>query len=365
MADFRLPFGGFLSSSSMPRPGSSGWDSVSSLRVQLDGRLGIEQITWRASLLDQVRSYTTEAYSHPGSSGEEVGGILLGNRLGDALQVLAWRPIVRTAGNSPTFALDGSEESMLRRLFASTRSDSTLRGMEVLGWFRSRIRGEAKISDADMDLHRRLFVKDWHFCLLVKPSNQRPAQAQVFLRDAEGVPSLAASFLLNPGPVEVNPKQSQRYSLPEVEIDKGLDDFESPAPASRSFAPWARIAAGVVLALALLAGTVYGLRWQSQAASRDTSQSANPQAFQLKVRPENGVIVVFWDASSDLLRQAADVKLEINGATIPLSQAQIVAGSTRIPSTELQLKDIPVRLVATSKRGNVTEEFTRLIDSSR
>lgn len=353
-----------MSSSSMPRPGSSSRDSGSSLRVQLDGRQGIEQIIWRSSLLEQVRSYTTEAYSRPGSSGEEVGGILLGNRLGDAVQVLAWRPIVRTTGSEATFSLDGREQSMLRRLIASTRTDSSLGGMEVLGWFRSRIRGEAKISVEDLDLHRHIFVKDWQFCLVVKPSNQRPAQAQVFLRDASGVPGLAAGFVLNPGPVEVSPKQ-QRLSLPEVDIDKGLDDFQSPAPAASSFANWIRIAAGLVLAVALLAGTIYGLRWQSQAANQAASQADNAQPFQLKLRPETGAIVVLWDRNSDLLRQAAEVKMEINGVAMPLSPSQVSSGSSRISNLGSQSKDIAVRLIATSKRGQVTEEFTRLIDSSR
>jgi hypothetical protein len=350
-----------LSSSSMPRAGAASRDSGSQLRVPVDGRQGIQQITWRSSLLEQIRSYATEAYSRRGASGEEVGGILLGNRMGDALQVLAWRPIIRTSGSDALFVLDTREESLLRRLIASIRGDATLRGMEVLGWFRSRIRGEARISDTDLDLHKRIFNKDWQFCMVVRPSNQRPAQANLFLRDAEGLPSIAGNFLLNPGPVEVSDAYSPRFPLPEIEIDKGLDAVDDAPLPRLALRSWGRVAAAVLLGVVLLAATFYGLRWQSQAAQR----SANPQPLQLKVRPVSQGIIVSWDSAALPLREANEVKLEINGVVMPLSQSQIFSGSTRIPLNDPRVKDIPVRLFATAKDGHVTEEFTRLIDSAK
>lgn len=349
-----------MSSSSLPRPGASSRDQSSQLRVPVDGRQGIHQITWRAPLLEQIRSYTTEAYSRRSASGEEVGGILLGNRLGDAIQVMAWRPILRTSGSDALFVLDTRDESLLRRQMASIRGDATLRGMEVLGWFRSRVRGEARVTENDLDLHQRIFTKEWQFCMVVRPSNQRPAQANLFLRDAQGLPSLAGNFLLNPGPVEVSDFQAPRFPLPEVQVEKGLDSSEAAAVTSRP-ASWGLVAAAAFLAIALIAGTFYALRWQSQEAG----QSANPQVLQLKVRPVPEGILVSWDSAAIPLRQAKEVKLEINGIVLPLSQSQLFLGSTRIPMPEPRIKDIPVRLFATAKDGHVTEEFTRLIDSAK
>jgi proteasome lid subunit RPN8/RPN11 len=349
-----------LSSSSLPRSGASSRDQGSQLRVPVDGRQGIHQITWRASLLEQIRSYTTEAYSRRSAGGEEVGGILLGNRLGDALQVTAWRPIMRSSGSDALFVLDAREESLLRRQIGSLRGDAALRGMEVLGWFRSRVRGEARVSDTDLDLHQRMFNKEWQFCMIVRPSNQRPAQANLFLRDAQGLTSLAGNLLLNPGPVEVSDLQGPRFPLPEVQVEKGLDSAELAASTSRP-ASWGRLAAAAFLAILILAGTFYALRWQSQAAS----QSASAQLLQLKVRPVPQAIIVSWDSAAAPLRQAKDVKLEINGVVMPLSQSQILLGSARIPLNDPRVKDIPVRLFATAKDGHVTEEFTRLIDSAK
>jgi hypothetical protein len=312
--------------------------------VPIDGRQGVYQLMWRSGLLEEIRAHVGENYTSRSGMGTDVGGVLYGQRVGEVLHVLAWRPMLRSVEAAANFTLNGKEERHLKALLAAPRADGSLRGMEALGWFRSRMRGELALETSDIALHEKHFTAPAHLLMIVKPSHQRPASAAVYLRDAVGLlrsNDPAGQWQIQPGPIAMDSMRPSGH-LPEVSIQR-----------QRSAEPWnwGKIAVGVLVAAILVFGTVSGLQWNKRRV-----ETAAVATIQLQASVEGGKLRASWNPAAKVIAEAGSAQLHAAGQSYDLSAAELKSGSRAFELKSAVGGDIEVRLVVGG-----TEESTRLI----
>ena len=335
-----------LAMSSLPRPSATGREGGTTNRISLGGKQGIVQLIWRQHLLDQVRTYVGETYVSRGGRGQESGGVIFGQRLGELVHVLAWRPMPKDSDSTSHFYLNEREEQSLRKLIQSAKSDSGLKGMEVLGWFRSKVKGEANLDGSDISFHEKFFPGISQFVMVIKPSHQRPAQAAIFIREDGGqfaatLPT--ATLTLQPGAMEQGGSGAAQGQLPEVRIDRAARMF------SREI-PWKRISLLGALALLSIALTVAAMQWNVN-LSRQTKTTP---AFKLNAELDGDEIKVMWDPASPALSKAGGARLEWQGEQIQLTSTDLQQGYRRLPLNAASGNDLVISVISLNA-GNINE----------
>jgi hypothetical protein len=145
-----------------------------------EARLTIE---YPLELLDQIRLNVGSAlYSNP-RGGIEVGGLLFGTWSGDAVRIEAWRPIPCEHANGFGFVLSGKGPL---RLMESAKTDPSLKGLQIAGWFLSHTRGKLELTDSDLSVFDQCFPLRWQFTLVLRPERLGPVKAAFFVRDEHG-----------------------------------------------------------------------------------------------------------------------------------------------------------------------------------
>ena len=335
-----------MAMSSLPRPSATGREGGTTNRINLGGRQGIGQLIWGQQLLDQVRGYVGETYVSRSGRGQESGGLLFGQRLGEQVHVLAWRPMPRESDATSHFYLNEREEQSLRKLIQSAKSDSGLKGMELLGWFRSKVKGEAHLDASDISFHEKFFPGLSQIVMVIKPSHQRPAQAAIFIRDEDGQfagTSPTATLTLQPGAmVQSGAAQAQ---LPEVEMDRAAQVLGREIP-------WLRIASLGALSVLSIALMVAAMQWNVIHA-RETQTTPD---FKLHAELEGDELKVMWDQASPALTNpalsnAGGARLEWQGKQIQLTSTDLQQGSRLLPLNSAAGND----LVITLNAGNIEE----------
>ena len=318
----------------------------------LDGAQGIVELNWRAGLLEQLRSYVGSTYISRSGKGSDVGGVLFGNRNGESVQVLSWRPIQRGKDATSHFYLDSKEEQSLVKLLDSAKSDATLGSMEVLGWFRSRTKGEPRLDDHDIRFHEKFFPDAAQFALVIRPSHQRPAEASLYVRNDSNQfepANPSAKLTLQPGPVSVETSSSAAVSIPGILLD------EIPETPRKRF-PWLK-AIGVFAVAALLAvAAVVALQWNNQ---RVESAATTP-ALGFEVTFDGTDLKAQWNPASQTILKAATAQLLLGGERLQLSQSELAQGFLRVPMKSDLSGDTEISF----KVGNA-EEVAQLIFAAR
>ncbi len=341
-----------MAMSSLPRPSATGREGGTTNRVSLGGKQGIVQLVWRQHLLDQMRSYVGETYVSRSGRGQESGGLIFGQRLGELVHVLAWRPMPRDSDATSHFYLSEREEQSLRKLIQSANSDSGLKGMEVLGWFRSKVKGEANLEASDISFHEKFFPGLSQIVMLIKPSHQRPAHAAIYIREQDGqfaatLPT--ATLTLQPGAMEQGGSGAATGHLPEVRIDRTAQIL------SRDI-PWKRIVSLSALAVLSIVLTVAALQW-------NVTHSWQPKAtsdFKLNAELEGDELRAMWDPASPALIKAGGARLEWQGEQIQLTSSEIQQGFRLLPLNAATGDDLVISLNA----GN-REESAHFVTSLR
>lgn len=298
-------------------------------------------------MLEQIRSHVTEAYSSRGSGGSELGGVLYGYRIAEVLQVIGWKPMLRTEDCTEHFYLNARQEQHLRRLISQSPNDPSLKGTTALGWFRARTRGECYFDDGDAEFHTRHFGEPYQFGMVVKPSHQRPAQAAIYLRASHSMElSLqpAARLELAPGPVAVGQGQPVG-SLPEVYIDRTTT--RTIWDRCRPYLPHAAVAC------LLTALTIGGLQW-----NQGRTQKMPQQPLALKVHAVAKALEISWNPQCSTCADIKGAKLLVGSETLSLSESEFRTGRQSVALKPGVGSDLTVRLVA-----GAAEESTSVIAS--
>jgi len=137
-------------------------------------------VKFASRVKDGIRREILEA------SGVEVGGILLGRRAADQVLVEDFEPAPceHRLGRSYLLSdedLRGLAESVewFRALPASQAGE----GLEVLGFYRSRVRTDSSWHERDEDLMRRFFSDSGSLLVLLRPNPSQTFDAELFFFD--------------------------------------------------------------------------------------------------------------------------------------------------------------------------------------
>jgi hypothetical protein len=143
-------------------------------------RSGVERLAWRAykdlptiecarELLAQIRgaleihAAIVEDLRRP-SVPSEVSGFVFGKKERDSVQILAFRPIAAPYPTRPAPQLAREYGEALEQVLAQSRHDQKLRGLEVVGWYRSI--GAIGLIDLDLEIYNQSCPRDWQFCMV-------------------------------------------------------------------------------------------------------------------------------------------------------------------------------------------------------
>lgn len=306
-------------------------------RTSIDGRQGIHTIVWRPGLLEQIRSYAASTYISRSGKGDDVGGIFFGNCEEGEINVMAWRPIGRGQEATSHFYLEPREERKFARMLETYSQDEKLEELEILGWFRSRTKGETVLEEHDIQFHEKYFSDPGHFVMIVRPSHQRPAAAAFYLRNNDGqfestVPSARLSLL--PGPM-LSP----------------VEEEEQEAPQRRGKFSWPLLLSMLALIATVSCAAIFAMQWNDAREEAKQSQTLN---FQLIFNGDE--LKATWDSHTSAILAADSAQLHLGGERLQLSHAELVQGFLRIPLSSKISDDMEVIF----KVGN-REEVAQLI----
>jgi proteasome lid subunit RPN8/RPN11 len=293
-----------------------------------------------ADVLASIGRAAREGLEKVPRRGLEVGGLLLGTREGDELTITDWRPISCEHARGPGFELSANDEAALRQLLESLTGDPARSGLQVLGWFHTHTRDGICLTKSDLDVYNRFFPAPWQVALVVKPHAKEPTRAGFFFREPNGAIRAETSyreFVIEPGlrpqPVGFDPASLGGATSPAPAPVRAAEApstvrLPEPPPASPARAPrWARSRRRLVVALA---GAVL-----ASAAVFVGIPLLAPQprhaAIALDLRPAGDALVLEWDRSPALLRDATGAALTIEDAgerrLIRLTADEFAAGS--------------------------------------
>ncbi len=318
----------------------------------LDGRQGIVDLTWRVGLLEQIRSYVVSTFVSRSGLGEDAGGLLFGYRHYESVQVLAWRPISRGKDATEHFYLNPKEEQLLRKTLENAKNDASLKSMEVLGWFRSRSKGEPDLEEHDIKFHEKFFDRHSQFVMIIRPSNQRPADAAVYLRNRQDIfepKNPSARLSLKSRKIAVEKESLMGDSIAGVLME------EAEVVTTSRF-PWLQALTIIMAASVVAAGLVWLLQWNS-----DRQESAKkPAGLGFEISIDGNELKAKWNASSSLVQSADTAQLFLGEDRLQLSHSELAQGHLTIPMKSDGHSDTEISL----KVGD-QEEFAELVASSR
>src|ERR1043165_9557971 len=115
-------------------------------------------IDYSARVLDDIRLTVTDAFFSLPRGGAEIGGILLGRHENGRLTVVDSMALDCEHAFGASFVLSPRDHARLGELIASAKANP---GSHPVGWYHSHTRSEIFLSDADQEIHNRLFPEPW------------------------------------------------------------------------------------------------------------------------------------------------------------------------------------------------------------
>lgn len=309
-------------------------------------------MVWQAGLLEQVRAFVASTYVSRSGKGSEVGGVLFGVKLEGSIEVVTWRPILRGKDATSHFYLTPKDEQAFGKFLKGTASDENLSGLEVVGWFRSRTKGEPELDEQDVKFHEKFFTEESHFAMVIRPSHQRPALAAMFFRNEEnefdGV-NPTVTLNLNPAQSGGFSEESDLAAIPGVSLDGSM-------PSSALKFPWGFAASLLCAATLLCFAAVYALQWNEQ---REMAMRAN-NGIGLELVFDGEDLKARWNPASPVISSADHAQLFLGGEKLQLSHSELAQGFLRVPLKSGKLSDTEISL----KIGE-HEEVAQIITAPR
>jgi proteasome lid subunit RPN8/RPN11 len=306
----------------------------------VEGRL--PAIEYSLAALDEIVRAVVEGFESFPYGGVEVGGVLFGKREGNAIRILAARPLACEYASGPGFVLSQKDESALSRLLGEYASDPSLCDLVPVGWYHSHTRSEISISEKDLEIWNRHYPQPWQVAMVLQPRGAKPVRIGFFIRDPDGSVRTEASYRefeaepasgarqatepeeaqpaepASPAPLPVQPEQAE----PPVVIES--PELSLTLARGRSRQLWI----GLLIALCLLVAggaVVVPNYWPKPA-----TPVALP-TLSLRVVEKNGQTTIQWSPTAKAIREATAGWLEIvDGAArvvIPLDPALLRNGS--------------------------------------
>ena len=283
----------------------------------------------------------------------EIGGVLLG-REGRAPTTVEIHDYIRIPCGHPSDGLYALNVSELERL----RQARAVRGLSVVGYFRTQSKDPLRLRDAEIELIRKQFPDPSNVVLLIETSREQneagfffwnrntliPVSLMNFPLDAVSLRRWAMRHLIEPSALGAEPPQE-----PEIAAKRGHKD---------SLGLRTRLAAGAVVrtltglsaflfrarwipsrkvlatAGAVLSLTALGALLLPKHGGPTSKRSVAAQAgfpFQLTAQAEGDGVDVLWDAQCTPLADAHDGRLVITAPqkrpqTVTLEPDQLASG---------------------------------------
>lgn len=299
------------------------------------------RIDYSRSVMEELRLAASDGFNRL-RNGVEIGGVLFGVRDPHAVKVMAHRALACEYAFGPTFTLSDKDRRVLEDLILSPNTDSSLSGMQAVGWYHSHTRCEILLSEKDLQVFHQYFPESWQIALVLRAGYFEPVRAGFFFREPDGSVQASSSrqeFIVKP----VSGKPDMRLAgdgapanavLPQpAPLDpapqpraisrnprRQPEPPPSPAPPAASSYPgqrWAWIAAGIAVAFA---GVLF---WTGSSRA-----SAGLSVRELDVGDQ---LRIDWNHSSRVIEQGQSGALEIEDGSVrlhkELPQEYLRAGS--------------------------------------
>jgi hypothetical protein len=279
-----------------------------------------EAVEYDSDELELVRRRAIDGLLSLPRIGVGVGGLLLGTHGSGLIRILGSQEISCSHAFGPGFRLTDEE------IAAATASGPEPDELQVVGWYCSKPRGKAELTEEDKRIFGALCPRLGQIALLIVPSTVDVSRAAMFTREAKGgilLPLMEAETVRQPGP-EALPVIEQ-VSQPELPMTApepprpALNTAQplSTAPPARSGGPLQWSIAAVLCLLAV---------WGAL-ASRD---SWWPQSkLELRSFDSGDALTIEWNSSA--VRGIDSGSLEIRDGeqfqTYPLDASQLRAGT--------------------------------------
>jgi hypothetical protein len=291
------------------------------------------RIEYSRAVFEEIRSEATRGLLGLGHGGFEIGGLLLGTRLGNQLRVTAWRPIACCHAMGPSFVLTLQDEVALARQIASCGSDPSISELQVLGWFVSHARRDLELSPEEQAFSARHFLESWQVALVLKPERFGGSEARLYARPVASEPLQLRSphLRIESAPV---PAARPRNARPAARTDAAiLPGAPSRSGGSRQWLNW-------VVAIALCAGLA-GSAMAAYRGWRQVTWAESPAPLRLpSLRLDEGapILRLAWDPSSDYIARASQAWFEVREdgvmKTIQLDRDALLTGEYRVATSE-------------------------------
>ena len=170
---------------------------------------GAVAIEYDRHVMEAVRAAASHGMHGIGRGGIEVGGVLLGTRLGDFFRILDWRQIPCGHSRGPSFLLSEEEMASLSSLMDELHRETDIRELQIVGWFVSHTRSTLELTVDELEIHSRFFDKPWQLVLTLQPSRFGDVECRVYRRSPEHlnqIERMEPLLGIAPLPVEVKPK---------------------------------------------------------------------------------------------------------------------------------------------------------------
>lgn len=274
----------------------------------------------------------------------EVGGVLIGRAESPLrIEITDFQPIVlEKAAADGKFKITPDDRQKLEqaRKVAESRPD----GGAVIGYYRSHLREDLSLDEADLALFRAEFPKSTDVCLLIKPLSDSSTTAGFFFWDNGTIES---GFSFNEFPLDVRrlrlEAMEQRLAM-ERPVETESRSAEPKAGKSRGVRLTAPLLAGAgvlmlglgVGALALGMAVGYGgwnqknVRWTHMEAAEADSGST----LGLRVETQNQDLRVTWNYRAPILRDGTAIGvLTIVDGDLPKREIRLSAEDLRTPGS--------------------------------
>jgi hypothetical protein len=291
-------------------------------------------IEYADAVMEGVRAAVVDGLYKLSRNGLEVGGLLLGQVDGATVRILDSRPIACEHAYGPSFQLSPKDEAGLDAQLSSLAAETSSTGLSLVGWYRSGIRAGIRLTEKDRILSDRCCPEPWQVVLVLHPQRLKPTQAAFFLRPTGGWPEEPSPSCV----FEVAPVARESKPVPQADVPK------PPTPPESSHAPAATSGTEAVAAPPPMTASprralfwfLFALAWFIAAASlafglREFWLPARTPPLVLQLTEVAGQVLVRWDPSDSLVRQASSGVLEIEDAgrktTFRLDASQARSGS--------------------------------------
>ena len=336
-----------------------------------DGELTIE---YSLEVLDSIRAEAVGGLNLFRHGGVEVGGVLFGQKDANQICIIQSRAFQSDHARGPGFILSEKDELDLGRLIQKAADEPELRGLEPVGWYRSRTRSAASLSPEDVTLYDRHFPQPWQIAMVLCPTSVGPADVGFFFREASGAlraESPYNTFTVLPlqrKQVLVDaPKPSPRLAMnppPEVTVTQPPDARpRTPRPTAHLFsvisrptyARWGWLLASLfigALAIALIAGLLNLPR--PSLGSRPT--------LDLHAIDRDGAVHIEWNRDADfvLASQKASLSFLDGGEKSETQLSRDLLHNGRLVYYR-KSPDVEIRMLVHREGGGSVQELTRLV----